>query len=57
MNTTAQLAAIDAWLADRPAREYVWDEGSEQRMSQVAESWDYETGRASLMPTKRRWSA
>lgn len=54
MTPTAQLAAIDAWLADRPAREYVWDEMLEQQMSQVAESWDEATGRA--RPLGKRWT-
>ena len=53
MNAAAQLAAIDAWLADRPAREYVWDERAEQQMSFAAETFDEETGRSRPLGERR----
>lgn len=53
MTTAAQLAAIDAWLARRPAVDAAWDEGLEQRMSQIAESVDDETGQHRRLGERR----
>ena len=47
------LANLRALIDSLPGEPMPWDEGLEQRMSQVAESYDDETGRHRALRARR----
>ena len=51
--TNAEILANLRALLDSLSGESMWDEGLEQRMSQVAESYDHETGRHRALRARR----
>jgi hypothetical protein len=55
MNAQDQIATIARWLDARPRVEVAWDECREQRLSQVAESYDPDSGAYRRLGPVRSW--